>query len=161
MIENLLAMPQKVKNEPDIGINKSDIYQSDPVMRFIRDKMKLTPKKVFLVALGLGVADLMVANGYDLLISRDMIIGALRDPPYLLTMFVIIPLFLYTYAWMPDGLWCLFQSLPKNGLIKQEDLSTYRDNVRILVARFNHTWFKTILFIALVVEILVLTGNWN
>jgi hypothetical protein len=107
----------------------------------------------------MGIADLLIAGGYNLWKTRDGIIGALQDPPYLLTIFVIIPLFLYTYIWMPDGLWCLFQSLPTNYLIKHDDIPTYRDNVRILVERYNRTWFYLILVIAIIAEISVIAGN--
>jgi hypothetical protein len=159
IIGKLLALPKADQPCLDSGIDKSDIYKADPILRFMRDRMHLTPTSTLLIALGLGIADLVIAHGYDLWYSRDGIIGALQDPPYLLTIFVIIPLFLRTYVWLPDGWWCIFQGLPMNHLVRDSDRTTYQKNVRAIIGRFNHSWFLITVMIAVFLQIMIVLGN--
>lgn len=161
VIEALLKLPKLEHTVPDIGIEEADIYKHDPLMRFLREKMRLTPRMILLAGIGLGVADLLIARAYDFWYSRDGIVGVLQDPPYLLTIFVIMPLFLRTYLWLPDGMFNLLQSLPRNHLIRGRDMPTYRDNVRILVERYTRSLALVTLFIAIVLEILVLVLNYQ
>jgi hypothetical protein len=76
-----------------------------------------------------------------------------------LTIFVIMPLFLRTYVWLPDGMFTLFQSLPRNHLVRRKDMPTYRDNVRILVERYDRKWALATLLLAIILETLVVVLN--
>jgi Peptidase family M28 len=159
MIHRLIGLPGAGQAAPCQDFEKRDIYTHDPVLRFLRDQTQLTPNRALALGLGLGMVDLMIARSYGLWYSRAGIIGALQDPPYLLTIFVILPLFLRTYVWMPDGLACIFQSLPANHLILDRDMPIYRNNVRLMLGRFNHSWFVITLLIAILLEVLVIIGN--
>jgi hypothetical protein len=66
---------------------------------------------------------------------------------------------LRTYIWQPDGLWCIYQSLPANHLVKDSDQATYRRNVRLIISHFNHTWFLVTLAIAVFLQIMIIIGN--
>jgi hypothetical protein len=126
---------------------------------FLREKVKFTPLTILLAAIGLGIADLLISKGYDLWFSQGEIVGASLDPPYLLTIFVIMPLFLRTYLWLPDGMVDLFQSLPKNKLIRRRDLPTYQFNMRLLVERYSPAWARLTLIIAIILQLLVIVLN--
>ncbi len=52
------------------------IYQSDPVLRFLRQRLRLTPGKVLLLAWGIAALDLLIAGLSGHLYSRDGVIGA-------------------------------------------------------------------------------------
>jgi hypothetical protein len=161
IISQLVALPNAAQVGPCQDFDQTEIYRADPVLRFLRDQIHLTPNKALMIGLGLGLIDLTIARAYNLWYSRGDIIGALQDPPYLLTIFVILPLFLRTYVWMPDGLGCIFQSLPANHLVLVRDMPTYRNNVSIMMHRFNHSWFVISLLIAILLQGLVIIGNAN
>jgi hypothetical protein len=159
IMSRLVALPGVAQVIPCQEIEKSEIYQTDPILRFLRDQMHLTPNKALASGLGLGIIDLIIAHSDNLWYSRNGIIGALQDPPYLLTIFVILPLFLRTYVWLPDELGHIFQSLPINHLILERDMPTYCNNVRVMLRRFNHSWFVITLLIAILLQVLVVVGN--
>jgi hypothetical protein len=159
MMRRLADLPGAGQAASFRDLDKSEVYRADPVLRFLRDRIHLTPNKALAVGLGLGLVDMIIAHSYGLWYSRSGIIGALQDPPYLLTIFVILPLFLRTYVWMPDGLACIFQSLPVNHLVLDRDMPIYRNNVRLLLGRFNHSWFVITLLVAIFLEALVVIGN--
>jgi uncharacterized membrane protein len=159
----MLEIPNSEPLHYEIGVQRKDIYTHDPVLRFLREKMLLTPNGALLAAMGLGLADLLIARSYNFWFSRGGIVGALQDPPYLLTIFLIMPLFIRTYIWLPDGMCNLFQSLPRNRLVRRKELHTYRDNLRLLVRRYNHNWalFTIVTGFALQAAVTVLNFTTN
>jgi len=140
-------------------VNKQDIYKADPVLRFLRDRLHLTPARTFYIALALGVFDLLLARIYNLWFTQGRIIGALRDPEYLLTMFVIIPSFLYTYIWLPDGMWTIFDTLRSKHLVRGKDMQAYHENFANLSRRYDKKWVIIALVISALLQLLIIYGN--
>lgn len=140
-------------------MTKEQIYQTDPILRFLRDRLRLTPGTMLIVTAALAVMDLGIARVYNLWDARDGILGALHDPAYLLTMFVIIPLFLRTYVWMPDGVWGIFDGVRRNRLIREEDDAAYRAAMDGLAARYDRKWVVVALAVAAALQTLVVLGN--
>jgi len=163
IIQKLQKLPAPGSHLLNCGMKRSDLYRVDPFLTFLRDRMGITPKKMLFATLALGVADLLIAKSYGLwqthLEDGKIIIGALQDPPFLLTIFIILPLFLRTYIWMPDGMWSLFQSLPRNHLVREQDLKIYQSNVDKLVHRYNRNWLVITVLGAFVIQAVVVIFN--
>ena len=149
-------LPTKGKTPP---MKKEDLYHQDPILRLLLDRLHLNPTGMLLVALGLACLDLVFAWGYDLLTSRDGIIGAFHDPPYLLTMFIMIPLFLRTYVWIPDGIWGIYTGMTDNRLVLSDDQERYQKNFSELVARFSPRWVIIAALVAILIQLGIILGN--
>lgn len=70
IINRLVALPGAAQAAPCQDFDKSEIYRFDPVLRFLRDQMHLTPNKALMIGLGLGLMDLTIARAYNLWYSR-------------------------------------------------------------------------------------------
>jgi hypothetical protein len=161
VMERLLAKYQAQPQRETVHLDKTDLYKNDPVLRFLVGRLHLTPNRMLFAAFTFGVLDLLIAWRYNLLYSREGIIGALRDPPYLLTMFIMIPLFLRTYVWMADGIWGIFMGLQQNRLIPEQDLETYHKNISRLAARYTTGWVVFAMVCTVILQVLINFGNLN
>ncbi|MBI4786661.1 MAG: M28 family peptidase [Chloroflexi bacterium] len=173
VVENLRARYENPKGgqpQPHAGRiepDKRDVYRNDPILRFLVDRLNLTPNRMLIVAFVLGFVDLLIAWRYDLLYSgerviwgsRVMVIGAFLDPPYLLTMFVMIPLFLRTFVWMADGTYAIFEGMHQNRLIRDQDLPTFHKNTAELAARYTRTWVLLAIVATVILQMFVFLGN--
>lgn len=149
--------------QPEGDKAQEQYYGIDPVAKFLRDRIGLTPTRIMLAAIGIAILDLAAARFvYDLYDSREEIVGAIHDPPYLLTMFLVIPLFLRTFLWMPEGLSDIFTSLKSNGVIAPADEEAYDANVTGMVDRYSRgRWVLIRVFIAVAIQGLVIWGNYQ
>ncbi len=141
------------------SMNKQDLYRQDPLLRLLLDRLQFDPRRITLIAIGIAVLDLVFAWGYGLLTTRQGIVGALNDPPYLLTMFIMIPLFLRTYVWLPEGIWGICHGLIENRLVLADDQERYKRNFMEMVGRFNTRWVLIAALSAILIQVAILIGN--
>ncbi len=159
LFANYQVEPRKDATWPD----KRDLYKHDPVLRFLVDKLRFTPNQMFFVGLICASLDLLIAWHENLLRSGSdvgiKIIPALEDPPYLLTMFIMIPLFLRTYVWMADGIWEVLMGLERNRLIREQDRETYQTNISRLAGSYTQGWVAVTMACAVGLQLLIEWGN--
>ncbi|MHA1511843.1 MAG: hypothetical protein ACTSRX_09005 [Promethearchaeota archaeon] len=127
---------------------KKEFTSGDPFANLVMNKWRwpiwILPLLMIIYA---AIYLILVGGSLGYLRSQSGIVGTLDDPATLLTSFVVQPIIVGYYLWLPSKTWKMFKGLDTNSVIPADSETSQYSNYVSDIARISNNRLISIIFV--------------